>query len=166
MAGSPRYIQLLADVAIRAEPLAENLSTDELWTDFDLNWESLKRDPDHPLMLISMSVTGLALLSRLTGTPVPRLAAEATELHIDKNAGYAGADNPDPWANFREAVSFGTTPFAGAMIRLGDKHIRTVNLRRNPDNERVGEAITETIRDAVAYPLIAYCLLEEQEVAA
>ena len=74
--------------------------------------------------------------------------------------------NPDPWANFREAVFFGTTPFAGAMIRLGDKHIRTVNLRRNPDNERVGEAITETIRDAVAYPLIAYCLLEEQEVAA
>jgi hypothetical protein len=86
----------------------------------------------------------------------------AEELHIAKNAGYAGADNPDPWANFRMATIFGSTPFQGCMIRLGDKYIRTVNLRANPTNERVGESIFETLRDLGAYALIGVCLLEEE----
>jgi hypothetical protein len=158
-AGSPRYIELLADAATTAET-AIAVSDQEMWQAFDLAWENLVADP-HPLALSYFSTVGLALLRRLTGTPVPVLAAEATRLHVDKNAGYAGIGNQDPWANFRLAAAFGVSPFLGVMVRLSDKYIRTQNLRRNPDNERVAESITDTLRDAVAYPLIGRCLLEE-----
>jgi len=84
------------------------------------------------------------------------------QMHIDKNAGYAGADNPDPFANFRECERFGVSAFKGCMVRLSDKFIRTTNLIRDPTNERVGEKITDTLLDLAAYSLIAIILLQEQ----
>jgi hypothetical protein len=85
------------------------------------------------------------------------------ELHIRKNAGYAGDDNPDAWANFRMAEAFGVSPFKGCLVRMSDKYIRVTNLVRDPKNEQVGENIKDTLRDLAAYALIAVCLLEEQE---
>src|SRR5574338_634023 len=85
------------------------------------------------------------------------------ELHIKKNAGYAGEDNKDPWANFRMAESFGVTAFQGCLVRMSDKYIRVTNLVKNPNNEQVGENIKDTLADLAAYALIAICLLEEQE---
>ena len=35
------------------------------------------------------------------------LLEQMKDLHIKKNAGYSGKDNPDPWANFRMAEQFG-----------------------------------------------------------
>lgn len=86
--------------------------------------------------------------------------------HKAKAAGYAGQDEPDTWANFREAESWGTTPLQGCFVRMGDKYRRIQNLRRNPDNDRVGESIKVTLRDLANYALIAVCLLEEEEQAA
>ena len=94
------------------------------------------------------------------------LLQEAADLHRRKNAGYAGADNPDPWANFRMSEAFGVNALDGCLVRLSDKYIRITNLRRNSANEQVGESIKDTLRDLAAYSLIAICLLEEQEQAA
>lgn len=92
-----------------------------------------------------------------------QLLEEAKELHVRKNAGYSGADNPDPWANFRMCETFGVTAFEGCMVRLSDKYIRVTNLMKNPKNDQVGESIKDTLMDLSAYALIAICLLEEQE---
>jgi hypothetical protein len=85
--------------------------------------------------------------------------------HIAKAAGYSGSDNPDTWANFREAKAWGSTPVDGCFIRMGDKYRRSQNLRRNPDNDRVGEPLKVTLLDLANYAIIAICLLEEEEAA-
>jgi len=90
------------------------------------------------------------------------LLDQAKELHIAKNAGYAGADNPDPWANFRMSTAFGVEPWRGALVRMTDKYIRVQNLLKDPTNDRVGESVIDTLRDLSAYALIAVCLLEEE----
>lgn len=87
---------------------------------------------------------------------------EAAELHIRKNAGYAGAKNPDPWANFRLCEELGVPAWLGCLVRMSDKFIRVQNLLDNPDNERVGESIADTLADLGAYALIAVCLIEER----
>lgn len=84
-------------------------------------------------------------------------------LHERKNAGYAGQDNPDPWANFRMSEAFGVSPFKGCLVRMSDKYIRVTNLVKNPSNEQVGENIKDTLMDLAAYALISICLLEEED---
>ena len=166
--GSPRYIDLLADAATTADAnVPDDLQISTLWYLFDEAWANLTNEElySRPELLSNFASVGMALLYALTGTPIPRLALDAVTLHIDKNAGYAGLDNPDPWANFRLATSFGVSPFDGVLVRLSDKYIRTQNLRRDPDNERVGESLADTIRDAVAYALIARCISEETLVS-
>ena len=85
------------------------------------------------------------------------------DIHIRKNAGYAGADCPDPWANFRMSEMFGIAPFDGCMVRLSDKFIRVANLRKNPKNDQVNESMKDTLIDLANYAVIAICLLEEEE---
>lgn len=86
-------------------------------------------------------------------------------LHIRKNAGYAGKDAQDPWANFRMAEMFGVSAFRGCLVRMSDKFIRVSNLIRDPENEQVGENVRDTLFDLAAYALIAICLMEEQDEA-
>jgi hypothetical protein len=92
-----------------------------------------------------------------------QLLEQMKELHIKKNAGYAGLDNPDAWANFRMSTAFGVPPFLGCLVRMSDKYIRVTNLVKSADNEQVGESIKDTLMDLAAYALIAVCLLEEKE---
>lgn len=91
------------------------------------------------------------------------LLVEAADLHTRKNAGYAGADNPDPWANFRMSEAFGVEAWRGALVRMTDKYIRVQNLIKDPSNDRVGESVKDTLKDLSAYALITLCLLEEEE---
>jgi hypothetical protein len=91
-----------------------------------------------------------------------QLLEDAADLHIRKSAGYSGKDNPDAWANMREAERFGLTPLQGCMVRLSDKFVRVGNLMKDPTNEQVGEALRDTLRDLSAYALIAVCLLDEE----
>jgi nitrogen regulatory protein PII-like uncharacterized protein len=90
------------------------------------------------------------------------LLEQMKDLHVRKNAGYAG-NSPDPWANFRMCETFNISAFNGCLVRMSDKYIRVTNLVKNPNNERVGENIKDTLFDLAAYALIAVCLLEEQE---
>ena len=92
-----------------------------------------------------------------------QLLDEMKDLHARKNAGYAGVDNPDPFANFRYAELFGVSALKGCFIRMSDKYIRVANLTKNPANEQCNENIKDTLRDLSAYALIAICLLEEEE---
>lgn len=84
------------------------------------------------------------------------------ELHIAKNAGYSG-DDPDPWTNFRKAEDLGVPAWKGCLIRLSDKFSRLVSLVKNPDNEKIGERLQDTLLDLASYALIAVCLLDELE---
>ena len=81
--------------------------------------------------------------------------------HIAKSAGYAGAENPDPFANFRGSENVGVPAFLGAWIRKGDKHSREASLIRNPDNDRIGESLTDTLIDDASYCLITLILFNE-----
>jgi nitrogen regulatory protein PII-like uncharacterized protein len=90
------------------------------------------------------------------------LLVKMRDLHVRKNAGYAG-DSPDPWANFRMSELFGVSPFLGVLVRMSDKFIRVSNLVKNPDNEKVGENIKDTLMDLAAYSLIAIAILEEEK---
>ena len=85
------------------------------------------------------------------------------DLHIRKNAGYSGKDNPDPWANFRMAEQFGVSAFQGCLVRMSDKYIRITHLVQNPENDMVNENVQDTLFDLAAYALIAVCLLEERK---
>jgi hypothetical protein len=91
------------------------------------------------------------------------LLDEMKQLHIRKNAGYAGKDNPDAWANFRMSEAFGVSAFLGCLVRMSDKYIRITNLLKDPSNEMVGESVDDTLFDLAAYALIAVCLRQEQE---
>ena len=91
------------------------------------------------------------------------LLEQMKELHIKKNAGYSGKDNPDAWANFRMAEQFGVSAFQGCLVRMSDKYIRITNLVKDPSNEQVGESIDDTLFDLAAYALIAICLRREQD---
>ncbi len=93
------------------------------------------------------------------------LLDEAWDLHVRKNAGYAGAENSDPWANFRMCEAFGIPAFEGCMVRLSDKYIRITNLMKDSTNDRVGESIRDTLQDLAAYAFIAICLLDEKKPA-
>lgn len=104
----------------------------------------------------------LDLLNRVGGR-IPHILEEMRSLHIRKNAGYAGVENPDAWANFRMSKAFGVSPFRGSLVRMSDKYIRVTNLVQDPNNEQVGESIKDTLMDLAAYALISYCLLEEEE---
>ena len=91
-----------------------------------------------------------------------KLLDEMRELHLRKNAGYAG-DSVDRWANFRMSEEFGVSALLGCLVRMSDKYIRITNLIKNPMNEKVGESICDTLMDLAAYALIAICLYREQE---
>lgn len=90
------------------------------------------------------------------------LLLEAWELHKRKNAGYAGEDNPDTWANFRMSEALGVSALRGCLIRLSDKYIRITNLMRDPSNDQVNESLIDTLNDLAGYALIAICLAEEE----
>lgn len=90
-----------------------------------------------------------------------QLLEDMKNLHIKKNAGYSG-DSPDRWDNFRESEGFGVTSILGVLVRMGDKWIRIKNLIKNPSNEKVGEAITDTLMDLASYALICICLMNEK----
>jgi hypothetical protein len=85
------------------------------------------------------------------------------EIHIAKAAGYSGSDNPDTWGNFRESEGWGVSPLKGCLVRMGDKYRRAQNLLRNPDNDRVGESLMDTLMDMSNYCKIAICLWEEEQ---
>ena len=90
------------------------------------------------------------------------LLTEMEDIHKRNNAGYAGEDSMDPWANFRMSEAIGVSAFNGCLVRMGDKYTRVCNLAKNPDNEQVGESIHDTLIDLANYALIAICLYEEE----
>ena len=89
------------------------------------------------------------------------LLEQMKQLHIAKNAGYSG-ENTDRWANFRMAKGFGVTALVGCLVRMSDKYVRIQNLLAKPENDQVGERITDTLMDLASYALIAICLYREE----
>jgi hypothetical protein len=161
MAASPRYLDLMTDTTYHSyAPHTEA----EAWRELTRTWKTLQRkidfNPSNHLRTIA-NLT-MCLIEWNSTLSREQIAAKAVAIHTAKNAGYAGIDNPDPWANFRGAEAFGVTPYIGCMIRLGDKMLRLQNLRDNDENDLANEPITETLWDTMAYALISICLYEEK----
>jgi hypothetical protein len=98
----------------------------------------------------------------LTGHPeFYNLLNQMRQTHIEKSAGYAGSDNPDPLANFRNCEELGIPAFIGAWIRHTDKVVRIKNIMRDPADELIGESLADTLIDAASYALIMRILYEE-----
>lgn len=159
MAGNPKYLELLTDIGV------QDLIGPGDWVELSIAWKRLTEVQGN-LQLHYLAVTAFDLIARETGSTKLKVVSEAAQLHIAKNAGYAGANNPDSWFNFRLATEFGVTPFSGVLVRLSDKWSRILSLRSDPSNERIGESLLDTLRDLAAYALIALCLLKEEQVAA
>ena len=151
--GDPLYLNLLDSI--------ESPDWAPSWDLVDSAWDRLTVEPITDLGLFRLAQTSLDLVAVLRGVSLDTVLMESRALHVRKNAGYAGHDQPDPWANFRLSQVFGISPFDGVLVRMSDKYIRTVNLRRNPSNEQVGESLLDTLFDLAAYALIAICLLRE-----
>ena len=91
-----------------------------------------------------------------------QLLNEMRELHIKKNAGYAGAGASDPWRNFRQCEQFGIPAVDGVIARMSDKWSRVQSLWKDRSNDQVGESIEDTLLDLASYSLILICLLREK----
>ena len=164
MAASPAFL-------IQLDALAELSHIDSTsWQDLDATWNTMVGELTQQ-NLVDIADTAIDLIVIEGGFAGARkgVIERARTLHVEKNAGYAGADNPDSFANFRLAQVFNISPLDGVLVRMTDKYSRLTNLRRNPANERTGESILDTLMDLVGYALIAVCLLREErgeEVAA
>ena len=90
-----------------------------------------------------------------------KLLDEMRSLHIAKNMGYSG-ESKDRWANFRMSEVFGVPDYLGALVRMSDKWVRITNLIKNPDLDKVGESVEDTLMDLASYCLIVICLLREK----
>lgn len=104
------------------------------------------------------------LMSMLEGPDVFVILQDMAQLHNDKNAGYAGHSNTNPLANFYACrLYLDVTPLEGCLVRICDKYERIRHLRKDPGNDKVDESIIETVRDLIAYALIAAILYIDNE---
>lgn len=149
---SQEYINLLSDLWPD-----NSINIDEMWNITMAHW---KDKGSSERRLIKLAEIVYTKLSDLRNVPFVDCIIRAKQLHAKKNAGYSGSD-PDPWANFRQCESFGVPVVDGCIARMCDKYSRYCRLRENPDNEQVGESITDTLEDLGAYALILVCLLRE-----
>lgn len=164
MAGSPEYLELLDLIERAYTDPTHPLNTDPEPIGYDLldvSWRAVVNDPTNQPDLMTLADVALRIYANQRGASFADVILTSKNTHIRKNAGYAGADNSDPWANFRMAEDFGITAHMGVLVRMSDKYIRIRNLRRDPNNEQVGESILDTLIDLAAYSLIAVCLLRE-----
>lgn len=104
----------------------------------------------------------MSALDMVQSDDYDKLFESIVDLHIRKNAGYAGLYTKDPWANFRMAEWFHVSPFVGCLIRMSDKLIRIKNLSDHPEADQVQESITDALYDLAIYAVIAICLLEQE----
>lgn len=170
MAGSQQYLSLL-DNTERLLGVTDSLPFDH-WAILAGAWEQLQGNieaHDEKLIngaLVFLATEALRIWSKEQQLTYADTIATAKDLHIRKNAGYAGASEiGDPWANFRLASRLGITPVQGVFVRMTDKWSRIQSLRKDSANEQVGESLMDTIMDLAAYALIAYCLMEEPAYA-
>lgn len=168
MQGSADYLDLLDGIAtILAE--TEPINADQ-WVVLDGAYEQFMDTTGNPGMLrngalIFLATQCLRLWADLQHLSFADTIATAKDLHIRKNAGYAGAsETGDPWYNFRQAERLGVSAVQGVYVRMTDKYSRIRSLRQDAANDQVGESLADTLLDLAAYALIAYCLLHEVAV--
>jgi len=66
----------------------------------------------------------------------------------------------DPLGNFEQARDWGTTPFLGVMIRIGDKiaRLQSFVIKGNLQNK----SVHDTLIDLAAYALLAEVILQRE----
>lgn len=162
MAPSQQYIELIHNLQERNSILATSVCAS--WSQLRRGWVEYHDNEDIKGYLVALAEACYAriLVEYQNTITFPELQSRAIELHIAKNAGYSGIDNPDPWANFREVENFDIAVETGIITRMSDKFSRYIRLMENDKNEQVGESIVDTLMDLAAYSLILLCILEEQ----
>lgn len=96
------------------------------------------------------------------------LTREMDIIHEAKNTGYATQE--DPLSNFKMCEHFNCPncgmkipAWLGALIRMSDKWSRLIQLVNNPNADKVGETIADTLGDLAGYDLVVRILREEWE---
>lgn len=167
---SKEYLSRLDNLTAK---LGTTKDLDHAWLEFIFVWSEQNHDilQDYDLGKIQKSLNNLASLglgllaqrdtvSKNMEVATAEIIFELRELHKNKNAGYSG-DSHDPWLNFRTIESFGYSASVGCLTRLCDKFARYTILSENPDQNKVGESIEDTLMDFIAYCGILHCLLGE-----
>lgn len=157
-AGSPVYLTLLDSLR---QPSNQFHAGADLWDMLESRWDWFEIGKNEHTLL-RLAETAYDILALEQDTTRQDIISAAADLHLRKNAGYAGLGNPDPWANFRLCERFGIPAHVGVYVRMTDKWIRIRNLRANPNNDQVNESLHDTLADLAAYALIAICLLQER----
>lgn len=135
-----------------------------LWSSLAQQWKQDYTPGIVDAILLALSRHALHAIAVTQSDPVDAYAcavATACDIHHRKNAGYAGADQDDPWRNFRQCEAFGIHIEDGIITRMSDKMARWQNLRRDPVNEQVGESILDTLLDLANYAVILVCVRQE-----
>lgn len=99
--------------------------------------------------------------SGIENDPYMAVLDELRELTLKKRAGYS--PGADPFKNFRQSEMFGIDPIRGILVRVMDKISRIASLLENPDNDKVGESLRDTMMDGGNYLLIAVAVMDEQK---
>lgn len=87
---------------------------------------------------------------------VLKIFDELKQLHIDKDADYAGGT---PLSNFRRCEPFGVPAWKGVLIRMSDKWSRIVSLMEKGETTEVkGESLDDSLRDIAVYAIIVLAL--------
>lgn len=141
----------------RVESLTRNtVGLTMAWDDFAHAYNSGMRAHVHLYVLACTALTQ----AETHGATFEGVRRSMADLHMRKNAGYAG-DNPDPWANFRECTRFGISTVQGAITRMSDKIARYRVISADPSKELVNESAVDTLTDLAAYAIIITCLMDE-----
>lgn len=90
------------------------------------------------------------------------LLEELKELHERKSHDY-GAN--DPLGNFEEAREIVGSPYAGVLVRMGDKWSRIKSLYKKKKRLVEDESEIQTLKDLAVYALIAIVLKEREKTA-
>jgi hypothetical protein len=155
---SQEFLQYVEDIRglCNADAHArQTIHVDEYWDDLTKYWQY---DTAYALTLAYHTILELAQRKQVS-TDV--ILDSMRDTHERKNAGYAGLST-DPFANFRHATLFNVTAHQGCLVRLSDKYHRYLNLRANPELDKVQESIEDTLLDLASYAIIAQVLKDEE----
>jgi hypothetical protein len=133
----------------------QTIQLDEHWNELTEYWYA------DAMYAYRLAYNAVLELARRKGVSTDIILDTIKDMHERKNAGYAGLST-DPFANFRHATLFNVTAHQGCLVRLSDKYHRYLNLRANPELDKVQESIEDTLLDLASYAIIAQVLKDEE----
>lgn len=158
MAASQRYLKLLQFLEVSSSTVP---TIEQAWELLQQDYRTKKVGVRNTVWVCASTACKLLQEQKYNAN----LFEDMKDLHIRKNAGYSGL-HEDPFYNFRQVEKFGISTQDGIIARLTDKYQRYINVKANPELDKVQESFTDTLTDMISYCLILYCVMEEDAATA